>query len=67
MRIFSNRAKELVERVARIERPFERWALTDYARGPEDYLVDLDFDVRHGSFSRGNRRTDVRALSTHAG
>ena len=69
VRIFSNRAKELVERVARVERPFDRWALTDYARGPEDYLVDLDFDVRHGSFSigRGYLAIATGGLSTLLG
>ena len=51
VRVTVNRADAIVEQVLRVDRPFERWAMTDRPGVIPDYRVDLHYDVRTRGFS----------------
>lgn len=49
--VAANRGLEIVRQVLRVDRPFERWTLTEDSAALPDYRVDLYFDVKPGGFS----------------
>jgi len=51
VRVTVNRAEAIAEQVLRVDRPFERWAMTDRPGAIPDYRVDLHYDVRTRGFS----------------
>ncbi|MDH5255957.1 MAG: hypothetical protein OEW72_08600, partial [Gammaproteobacteria bacterium] len=59
--ILVNRADDIVDRVARVDRPFGRWTTGTAASPATDYRVDLHYDVRQGE---GSLRRAYAALLT---
>jgi hypothetical protein len=49
--VATNRGQEIVRQVLRVDRPFERWTLTEDSAAAPDYRVDLYFDLKPGGFS----------------